>query len=277
MKLLRFGDRGRERPGILDSNGVLRDLSGEIDDLAGDTLSRQSLARIAKLDLSQLPAVGDARIGPCVGRVGKFICIGMNYADHAVETCTRLPEEPEVLMKAISTITGPNDPLLKPRNSTKMDWEVELGVVIGRHVRDVSEAEAADCIAGYCVVHDVCERKSKLERGDQWIKDYDSFGPIGPWLVTPDEVPNPLNLKIWLKVNGRTYQSSSTRHMVFSPTFLVHYLSQSMNLHPGDVISTGTPPGVGLEQRPPTYLQLGDEVELGVEGLGVQKQQVACD
>ncbi len=277
MKLLRFGDSGRERPGILDDRGTLRDLSGVIDDLAGDALNRKRLAGIAGLDLYSLPAVtGPVRIGPCIGGVGKFICIGLNYADHAAETGARVPEEPVVFMKATSAISGPNDPLLKPRNSTKMDWEVELGVVIGERVSYVSEAEAARCIAGYCVVHDVSEREFQLERGGQWAKGKgcDSFGPIGPWLVTPEEVPNPLDLNLWLKVNGRTYQNGSTRHMVFGPAFLVHYLSQFMSLHPGDIISTGTPPGVGLGQKPPVYLQVGDEVELGVEGLGIQKQIV---
>ncbi len=277
MKLLRYGKSGQERPGLLDTNNQVRDLSEVIDDLAGDALSPESLAKIAKLDPETLPLVENpGRIGPCVNRVGKFICIGLNYADHATETGAQIPDEPVVFMKATSAICGPNDDVVRPRNSEKLDWEVELGVVIGKHAAYVSEDEAADCIAGYCVVHDVSEREFQLERSGQWVKgkSADTFGPIGPWLVTPDEVPDPLNLPLWLKVNGEQRQNGSTSKMVYGPAFLVHYLSQFMSLQPGDIISTGTPPGVGIGMKPPVYLQPGDEVELGVEGLGVQKQKV---
>ncbi len=277
MKLLRYGKVGEERPGLLDTNNQVRDLSDVIDDLAGDALSPESLAKIARLDPEALPLVEEpGRIGPCVSRVGKFICIGLNYADHAAETGAQIPEEPVVFMKATSAICGPNDDVIRPRNSEKLDWEVELGVVIGKRAAYVSEDEAADYIAGYCVVHDISEREFQLERCGQWVKGKsgDTFGPIGPWLVTADEVPDPLNLPLWLKVNGEQRQDGSTNKMVYGPAFLVHYLSQFMSLQPGDIISTGTPPGVGIGMKPPVYLQPGDEVELGVEGLGVQKQKV---
>lgn len=277
MKLLRYGKAGEEHPGILDNEGRVRDLSSVIDDLAGEALSPESLAKIAKLDLETLPLVETpGRIGPCVNRVGKFICIGLNYADHAAETGAQIPEEPVVFMKATSAICGPNDDVIRPRNSEKLDWEVELGVVIGKRAAYVSEDEAADYIAGYCVVHDISEREFQLERCGQWVKGKsgDTFGPIGPWLVTSDEVPDPLKLQLWLKVNGEQRQDGSTSKMVYSPAFLVHYLSQFMSLQPGDIISTGTPPGVGIGMKPPVFLQPGDEVELGVEGLGVQKQKV---
>ena len=280
MKLLRFGTPGQERPGILDAQGQVRDLSGVIDDITGKTLSAESLSRLAVLDIESLPLVDSAtRLGPCVGQVGKFICIGLNYADHAAESGLAVPAEPVVFMKATSAITGPNDPVIRPRNSTKLDWEVELGIVIGKHASYVEENEAMDYIAGYCVINDVSEREFQLERGGQWDKGKgcDSFGPLGPYLVTKDEVPDPLNLNLWLKVNGKTFQNGSTNQMVFGPAFLVHYLSQFMSLQPGDVISTGTPPGVGLGQKPPVYLNVGDVMELGVEGMGIQKQVVvAC-
>ena len=280
MKLLRFGTPGQERPGILDAQGQVRDLSGVIDDITGKTLSAESLSRLAALDSQSLPLVDSAtRLGPCVNQVGKFICIGLNYADHAAESGLAVPAEPVVFMKATSAITGPNDPVIKPRNSTKLDWEVELGIVIGKHASYVEENEAMDYIAGYCVINDVSEREFQLERGGQWDKGKgcDSFGPLGPYLVTKDEVPDPLNLNLWLKVNGKTFQNGSTNQMVFGPAFLVHYLSQFMSLQPGDVISTGTPPGVGLGQKPPVYLNVGDVMELGVEWMGIQKQVVvAC-
>ncbi len=280
MKLLRFGIAGEERPGILDVDGKIRDLSGVVSDLNGEALSAESLAKIASLDLSSLPLVNEpVRIGPCVAKVGKFICIGLNYADHAAESGLDVPKEPVVFMKATSAISGPDDPIIRPRNSTKLDWEVELGLVIGKEARYVSEAEAMDYIAGYCVINDVSEREFQLERGGQWDKGKgcDTFGPIGPYLVTKDEVPDPLNINLWLKVNGKQFQNGSTKHMVFGPAFLIHYLSQFMSLQPGDVISTGTPPGVGLGQKPPIYLEPGDLVELGIEGLGSQRQEViAC-
>ena len=277
MKLLRYGTPGQERPGLLDEQGQVRDLSGIIDDVNGKTISAETLAQLAALDIESLPLVDkNLRLGPCVNQVGKFICIGLNYADHAAESGLAVPAEPVVFMKATSAITGPNDPVIKPRNSTKLDWEVELGIVIGKHASYVEEGDAMDYIAGYCVINDVSEREFQLERGGQWDKGKgcDSFGPLGPYLVTKDEVPDPLNLNLWLKVNGKTFQNGSTNQMVFGPAFLVHYLSQFMSLQPGDVISTGTPPGVGLGQKPPVYLNIGDVMELGIEGMGVQKQVV---
>ncbi len=278
MKLLRYGNAGQERPGILDTEGNVRELGSVISDINGKTLSEASLKKIASLDINALPIVpGPVRFGACVDGVGKFICIGLNYADHAAESGVAVPSEPVVFMKATSAITGPNDNVIKPRNSTKLDWEVELGIVIGKYASYVSEENALDHIAGYCVINDVSERNFQLERpGGQWDKGKgcDSFGPIGPYLVTKDEVPNPLNLNLWLKVNGKTFQNGSTDQMVFGPAFLVHYLSQFMSLQPGDVISTGTPPGVGLGQKPPIYLNEGDVIELGIEGMGVQKQVV---
>ena len=278
MKLLRYGNAGHERPGILDSNGKMRELDSVVSDINGKTLSEESLKKIASLDINSLPLVNEpVRFGPCVNGVGKFICIGLNYADHAAESGVAVPSEPVVFMKATSAITGPNDNIIKPRNSTKLDWEVELGIVIGKHASYIELDEAMDYIAGYCVINDVSERNFQLERpGGQWDKGKgcDSFGPIGPYLVTKDEVPDPLKLNLWLKVNGKTFQNGSTDKMVFGPAFLVHYLSQFMSLQPGDVISTGTPPGVGLGQKPPVYLNEGDLVELGIEGMGVQKQVV---
>ena len=280
MKLLRVGRAGAERPGLLLADGGIADLSGVIDDVAGPALSPASLAKLAALDTAKLPrlAAGE-RLGPCVGRVGKFIAIGLNYADHAAETGAKIPAEPIVFMKATSCICGPNDTVLKPRGSTKMDWEVELGVVIGSETRYVSEADAPAHIAGYCVINDLSERAFQLERGGQWDKGKgcDTFGPLGPWLVTSDEVGDPADLSMWLDVNGVRRQNGSTRTMIFKPAFLVSYLSQFMSLQPGDVITTGTPPGVGMGIKPePVFLDAGDVMELGIEKLGQQRQVVAA-
>ena len=277
MKLLRYGITGQERPGILDAQNRIRDLSAVVSDIDGKILNDEALKKIVSINIETLPIVDTSvRVGPCVNHVGKFICIGLNYADHAAESGMAVPEEPVVFMKATSAITGPNDNIIKPRNSTKLDWEVELGVVIGKHASYVELENSMDYIAGYCVINDVSERNFQLERGGQWDKGKgcDSFGPIGPYLVTKDEVADPLNLHLWLKVNDKTFQNGSTKHMVFGPVFLVHYLSQFMSLQPGDIISTGTPPGVGLGQRPPVYLNEGDVVELGIAGMGVQRQIV---
>ena len=279
MKLLRVGPVGQERPAILDKDGGVRDLSALVDDIAGVTLEPDNLARLKDLDPKSLPLIGQpGRIGPCVGRVGKFICIGLNYADHAAETGAELPKEPVLFLKATSAICGPNDPILKPRDSTKLDWEVELGLVIGRTARYVSEEDALGHVAGYCLVHDVSERAFQMERGGTWDKGKgcDSFGPIGPWLVTKDELADTGDLPMWLEVNGKRFQNGSTKTMVFKPAFLISYLSRFMSLQPGDVISTGTPPGVGLGQKPPVYLNVGDELRLGIEGLGEQNQVVVA-
>jgi 2,4-didehydro-3-deoxy-L-rhamnonate hydrolase len=279
MKLLRYGSSGSERPGILDSDGTIRDLSGVVKDITGATITPQGLERLRALNLKSLPkASGVERLGPCVGQPGKFICIGLNYADHAAETGAALPSEPILFLKAISALSGPNDPIIKPRGATKLDWEVELGVVIGSECRYVDEAVARSAIAGYCVCNDVSERAFQLERGGQWDKGKgcDSFGPVGPWLVTADEAGDPTDLGMWLEVNGRRFQSGSTRTMIFKPVFLVSYLSQFMSLQPGDIISTGTPPGVGMGQKPPTYLNVGDKVALGIKGLGEQRQIVVA-
>jgi len=279
MKLVRFGSAGAERPGVVTPDGGIADLSGVMPDLAGAALSPESLKRLSALDIAKLPrGAADARLGACVAGVGKFIAIGLNYADHAAETGAKIPAEPIVFMKATSCIVGPNDAVLKPRGSTKMDWEVELGVVIGSVARYVSEADAPKHIAGYCVVNDLSERSFQLERGGQWDKGKgcDTFGPLGPWLVTPDEVGDPANLSMWLDVNGQSRQRGSTRTMIFKPHFLVSYLSQFMSLHPGDVITTGTPPGVGMGIKPePVFLAAGDVMELGIEKLGSQRQIVA--
>ncbi|KQY52446.1 ureidoglycolate lyase [Lysobacter sp. Root494] len=276
MKLLRFGERGSEHPGMLDSHGRIRDLSGVIDDIVGDTLTPEGLARLRALDSGSLPLVdGDPRIGACVGRVGKFICIGLNYSDHAAETGATVPAEPVVFGKWTSAICGPNDDVEIPRDSQKTDWEIELGVVIGRGGRYIEEADALDHVAGYCVINDVSERAFQLEGTGTWDKGKgcDTFGPIGPWLVTADEVPDPQALRLWLEVDGHRYQDGSTSTMVFGVRFLVSYLSRFMSLQPGDVISTGTPPGVGLGQKPPVYLQAGQTMRLGIEGLGEQVQR----
>jgi 2,4-diketo-3-deoxy-L-fuconate hydrolase len=277
LKFVRFGPAGQERPGIVASDGQIRDLSTLVADLAGDALDPDRLRRFAEVDVSSLPpAPRDSRIGPCVTGVGKFVGIGLNYADHAAETNAPIPEEPIVFMKATSAICGPNDDVVKPRGSTKLDWEVELGIVIGRTARYVDEATALDHVAGYCVVNDVSERSFQLERGGTWDKGKgcDTFGPIGPWLVLPDEAGDVTNLSMWLSVNGKRYQDGSTRTMIFKPAFLISYLSRFMSLHPGDVICTGTPPGVGLGQKPPVFLAPGDVMELGIERLGTQRQRV---
>ena len=276
MKLLRYGPKGAEKPAMLDSAGKVRDLSGKVADIGGDAITSAGLAKLAKIDPASLPVVDNpGRIGPCVARVGKFICVGLNYADHAAETGAAIPAEPILFMKATSAITGPNDNVIIPRNSKKTDWEVELGVVIGDEARYVSEADAMKHVAGYCLINDVSERAFQAERGGQWTKgkSADSFGPIGPWLVTKDEVANPQNLKMWLSVDGVMRQNGSTKTMIFPVGFLVHYISQFMSLQPGDVISTGTPPGVGLGMKPePIYLKAGQTIRLGIEGLGEQTQ-----
>ncbi|MDE9449973.1 fumarylacetoacetate hydrolase family protein [Aliiroseovarius sp. Z3] len=279
MKLLRFGPLGAEKPGLLDPDGNIRDLSSVVDDIAGDVLADDSIAQLREIDPSTLPLVdGAPRIGACVGRVGKFICIGLNYADHAAESGMELPEEPVIFFKATSAISGPNDDVEIPRTSVKSDWEVELGVVIGKHTKYVSVEDALDYVAGYCVVNDLSERDFQIHRSGQWVKgkSCDTFGPIGPWLVTRDAVPDPQNLPMYLEVNGHRYQDGSTKTMHFSVATVVSHLSQFMSLQPGDVISTGTPPGVGLGQTPETYLKPGDKIELGIEGLGVQKQNVVA-
>ncbi len=277
MKLLRYGPLGQEKPGLLDQNGVLRDLSAHIDDVAGAALSDEALARLRALDTDTLPKVeGDPRLGACVGGIGKFICIGLNYSDHAAETGADVPEQPILFFKATSAVCGPNDDVLIPRGSLKTDWEVELGVVIGKEARYVDEAEALDHVAGYCLINDVSERAFQIEMGGQWVKgkSADTFGPIGPWLVTRDEVADPQDLDMWLEVDGHRYQDGSTRTMVFGVAHLVSYISRFMSLQPGDVISTGTPPGVGLGQKPPVYLRKGQVMRLGIEGLGEQRQHV---
>lgn len=276
MKLLRYGDPGAERPGLLDAAGVIRDLGDHIDDLGGSTLDAETLRRLAALDPAALPAVAEGvRLGPCVARPGKFVCIGLNYADHATETGAEIPSEPVVFMKATSALSGPDDPIVKPRGSTKLDWEVELAFVVGRDCLYVSEAEAEAAIAGYCVCNDVSERAFQLQSA-QWDKGKgcDSFGPIGPWLVTPDEAGDIANLDMWLDVNGRRMQSGSTRTMIFRPAFILSYLSRFMSLQPGDIVTTGTPPGVALGMKSPAWLEAGDRVTLGIEGLGEQSQLV---
>jgi 2-keto-4-pentenoate hydratase/2-oxohepta-3-ene-1,7-dioic acid hydratase in catechol pathway len=273
VKLLRYGPMGQERPGLLDDQGVLRDLSAHIDDIDGTTLADDALARLRALDPETLPQVsGTPRLGAPVGNVGKFVCIGLNYSDHAKETGNPIPTEPIVFLKATSAINGPNDPIVIPRNSTKTDWEVELGVVIGREARYVSEADAMDHVAGYCTVQDVSERFFQLETGGNWTKgkSCDTFGPVGPWLVTRDEVPDPQNLSLWLDVDGHRYQNGTTQTMIFGVAFIIHYLSQIMSLQPGDLIATGTPPGVGMGLKPPKFLTAGQRLQLGVEGLGEQ-------
>jgi 2-keto-4-pentenoate hydratase/2-oxohepta-3-ene-1,7-dioic acid hydratase in catechol pathway len=273
MKLLRYGPQGQEKPGLLDAQGHLRDLSAHIPDLGGQVLT--NLDALKSIDPTTLPLVeGTPRLGPCVTGTGKFICIGLNYADHAAESGMAVPPEPVIFMKATSAICGPNDPILIPRGSEKTDWEVELGVVIGKPAKYVTEAEALTHVAGYCVINDVSERAFQTERAGQWTKgkSCDNFGQTGPWLVTPDEVADPQNLPMWLTVNGQTMQNGSTRTMVYGVAHIIAYLSQFMTLYPGDIISTGTPPGVGMGKKPPHYLKAGDVVELGIEGLGTQKQ-----
>ena len=280
MKLVRFGEAGAEKPGIVDRDGAIRDLSGVVADIGGAAISPEGLARLAALDTGSLPLAPEgARLGPCVANTGKFICIGLNYADHAAESGMEVPPEPVMFMKATSAICGPNDPIIIPRGSEKTDWEVELAVIIGKRAKYVSEENALDHVAGYAVTNDVSERAFQIERAGQWTKgkSCDNYGQIGPWLVTRDEVADPQNLGMWLTVNGETKQDGSTRTMVYGVAYLVSYLSHFMSLHPGDVISTGTPPGVGMGQKPPRYLKPGDVVELGIEGLGSQRQDVIAD
>ncbi len=277
MKLMRYGPVGAEKPGLLDDSGQIRDLSAHADDISGATLTPAGLATLAALDPASLPVVaGTPRIGPCVGQVGKFICVGLNYADHAAEAGMQLPPEPVLFFKATSAICGPDDGVTIPKDSEKTDWEVELGVVIGQEARHVPPEAALEHVAGYCLINDLSERAFQLEHAGQWVKgkSADSFGPIGPWLVTRDEVPNPQDLAMWLEVDGHRYQKGSTRTMVFGVRDLVSYISRFMSLQPGDIISTGTPPGVGMGQKPPVYLRPGQEIRLGITGLGEQRQKV---
>ena len=281
MKLLRYGQIGSEKPGVLGNDGEIRDLSGLITDIDASVLSDQALQKLRDADLSKLPVVsGNPRIGACVGNIGKMICIGLNYSDHAAETGATPPPEPIIFMKVNSAICGPNDDVRIPKTSEKTDWEVELGFVIGKKAKYVSEAEAMDHVAGYCIVNDVSERSFQAERSGQWTKgkSCDTFGPTGPWMVTRDEISDPQNLKMTLDVNGKRYQDGSTNTMIFGVKFLVHYLSQFFTLHPGDVISTGTPPGVGLGVKPnPVFLKPGDEMHLSIEGLGEQHHKCKAD
>jgi 2-keto-4-pentenoate hydratase/2-oxohepta-3-ene-1,7-dioic acid hydratase in catechol pathway len=280
MKLLRHGPLGQEKPGILAADGTIRDLSGHVNDIGGDALSDASLASLAKIDTASLPVVdATTRLGACVAGTGKFICIGLNYADHAAESGMAVPPEPVIFMKATSAICGPNDPVIIPRGSEKTDWEVELGVIIGTKCKYVTEADAMNYVAGYCVSNDVSERAFQTERAGQWTKgkSCDNFGQIGPYLVTRDEVADPQSLGMWLTVNGKKMQNGSTKTMVYGVAHVVAYLSQFMTLHPGDVISTGTPPGVGMGMKPPQYLKAGDVIELSIEGLGQQRQDVIAD
>jgi 2-keto-4-pentenoate hydratase/2-oxohepta-3-ene-1,7-dioic acid hydratase in catechol pathway len=276
MKLLRYGPKGQEKPGMLDADGRIRSLAAVVPDIDGAAIGPEGLARLQGLDPASLPPVeGSPRLGACVARVGKFICIGLNYADHAAESGMAVPPEPVIFMKATSAVWGPNDDVEIPRGSEKTDWEVELGVVIGRPAKYVGESQAMDHVAGYCVVNDVSERAFQAERAGQWTKgkSHDTFGPIGPWLVTKDEAPDPQNLALWLEVDGRRCQDGSTRTMVYQVPFLVSYLSQFMSPQPGDIISTGTPPGVGMGMKPPVFLKPGQIMRLGIAGLGEQQQR----
>jgi 2-keto-4-pentenoate hydratase/2-oxohepta-3-ene-1,7-dioic acid hydratase in catechol pathway len=280
MKLIRYGNPGQEKPGVLDASGAIRDLSGVVPDIAGGTLLHEALDRLKAVDPNTLPRVaGSPRIGPCVGQVGKFVCAGLNYSDHAKESGMAVPAEPIIFMKATSCISGPNDNIVLPRGSQKTDWEVELGVVIGKPAKYVSEADALAHVAGFCVVHDVSERAYQLEGTGQWVKgkSADTFGPIGPWLVTTDDVANWNDLDLWLEVDGKRYQNGSTKTLIFGVPYLVSYLSRFMSLQSGDMIATGTPPGVGLGQKPPVFLRAGNEVRLGVQGLGEQQQRVVAE
>ncbi|CAB3726377.1 fumarylacetoacetate hydrolase family protein [Achromobacter kerstersii] len=278
MKLMRYGAKGAEKPGLIDKQGNVRDLSGVLPDITADTLAGARLAELRALDPASLPLVANpGRVAPPWRGMGKFICIGLNYADHAAESGLAVPAEPVIFMKPTSAVVGPNDPVVLPQDSVKTDWEVELGVVIGERARYVSEADAMKHVAGYCIVNDVSEREYQIERGGTWDKGKgcDTFGPIGPWLATADEIPNPQDLEMWLEVNGKRFQNGSTRTMVFGVAQLVAYVSRFMTLYPGDLISTGTPPGVGMGQKPaPVYLKSGDEMKLGIAGLGEQRQRV---
>jgi len=280
MKLLRWGPKGQEKPAILDEQGTARDLSGLVPDIAGPVLSDTGLAMLRGLDTANLPQVPqDARLGPCVGQTGKVICIGLNYSDHAAETGAQVPPEPITFMKATSALCGPNDPIIIPRGSEKTDWEVELAIIIGTTARYVTEDNALTHVAGYAVANDVSERAWQMEHSGQWTKgkSSDNFGQVGPWLVTRDEVSDPQALGLWLSVNGSKKQDGSTKTMVYGAAFLVSYLSHFFTLHPGDIVMTGTPPGVGLGMKPPQFLKPGDVVELGIDGLGQQRQDVVAD
>jgi 2-keto-4-pentenoate hydratase/2-oxohepta-3-ene-1,7-dioic acid hydratase in catechol pathway len=281
MKLVRYGAAGQEKPGMIDADGTLRDLSAHVADITGATIGDDSIATLRALDPATLPAVeGNPRMGACVGDIGKFMCIGLNYADHAAETGADIPEHPILFMKANSAITGANDDVVMPRGSTKTDWEVELGVVIGKAAKYVSEEEALDYVAGYCLCNDVSERHFQTSLTGQWTKgkSCDTFGPTGPWLVTRDEVEDPQNLDMWLDVNGKRMQTGNTKTMIFTVAQVISHLSQLFTLHPGDVISTGTPPGVGMGIKPePVYLKDGDVMELSIQGLGMQRQNVRTD
>ena len=275
MKLLRFGEMGQEKPGILDSNGKIRDLSGHISDINGETISEDGLNKISSIDQMSLPIVPEGiRLGACVGSIGKFLCIGLNYSDHAAESGMPVPKEPILFSKATSAVVGPNDDVEIPRNSVETDWEVELGIIIGKKAKYITEENVEEYIAGYCVVNDVSEREFQLKKEGQWTKgkSCDTFGPTGPYLVTKDEIPDVQNLNMFLDVNGKRMQNGSTKTMIFSANYIVYYLSQFMSLNPGDVIATGTPPGVGGGMKPPVFLKAGDKMKLGIEGLGEQNQ-----
>ena len=280
MKLLRYGPAGAEKPGVLDADGTIRDLSGAVADISGDALLPDSIEKLKAIDPASLPKVdGSPRIGACVGNVGKFMCIGLNYSDHAAETGGEVPSEPILFMKANSAIQGPNDDVIIPRDSEQTDWEVELGFVIGKGGKYINEADAMSHVAGYCVVNDVSERNFQIRMEGQWTKgkSCDTFGPLGPWLVTADEVADPQALGLWTEVNGHRYQNGNTNTMVYGVQYLISYLSKFMSLHPGDVVATGTPPGVGMGQKPRVFLKPGDTVRLGVDGMGVQKQKMVAD
>ena len=276
MKLLRYGNAGSEKPGIIDNDGNIRDLSNVIDDIDGSTISDDGINKLNQVDMSSLPVVdNNPRIGPCVGNVGKFLCIGLNYSDHAAETGAEAPPEPILFQKATSAIIGPNDDVEIPKTSSATDWEVELGIIIGKKAKYISEGSSQQYIAGYCVVNDISERDFQAKRSGQWTKgkSCDTFGPIGPYLVTKDEVNDPQNLSMTLDVNGQRMQNGTTKTIIFSVNHIVHYLSQFMSLNPGDVIATGTPPGVGLGMKPPVFLKSGDVMKLSIEGLGEQSQK----
>lgn len=279
MKLVRFGKPGKEKPGIIDGDGRIRDLTGIVDDIDGSTIGPKALARLAKIKVDKLPlARGRPRLGPCVGKIGNFIAVGLNYADHAKETNSPIPKEPILFNKATSCIVGPNDEVVLPKGSEKTDWEVEIAIVIGTRASYVSEKDALDHVAGYCICNDVSERAYQIERGGQWMKGKGcpTFGPLGPWLVTKDEIKNVQNLSMWLDVNGERMQTGNTATMIFGVRTIVSYISQFMVLNPGDVITTGTPPGVGMGMKPPRFLKAGDIMRLGIEGLGEQKQVVSA-
>ena len=280
MKLLRYGPVGQEKPGLMDEDDNIRDLSAHIGDISGDVLRPEGLEKIAALNVSDLPVVdGSPRFGACVGDIGKFMCIGLNYTDHAAESGMPVPDEPILFAKFNSAISGPNDDVIMPRGSTKLDWEVEFGIVMGSKAKYIPEDQALEHVAGYCVINDVSERAYQLEGTGQWVKGKacDSFGPVGPWLVTKDEISDPQNLQLWLEVNGTRYQDGNTSTMIFSAAHIVSYLSNLFTLYPGDVIATGTPPGVGSGRNPPVFLQVGDKMRLGIDGLGEQKQEVVAD